>query len=528
MFDILIKGAMVVDGSGAKPWIGDVAIEDGCFAALDRHIEAEARRVISARDQVLAPGFIDIHCHSDLAVFDDPHSEIKLKQGVTLEVLGNCGDSLAPLNAVAREAIRTASDSDIASWAHPLNWSTYAEYVRTIETSGLSINVMGLVGHGTLRLAAMGPSNTPSGTVQMDLMKSWLARSLDEGAAGLSTGLIYAPGCFADTRELIALGKVVGRRGGIYASHIRNEAEGIVAALEEAIRIGREGQVAVHVSHLKVAGYKNWHLWETVVSKLEKARSQGVDITCDVYPYFHSCTTMLALLPPWSLDGGIPALIPRLKDPRQRRRIIANIRDGIPGWENMYQNSGWEKTVVSAVRTPANKEVEGKSIAAIAAERQTDPFDLVLDLLAAEKGMVSIISESMNEDNVLRFLTLPFAMIGSDGVPDQGKPHPRLYGTFPRVFRRIVKELGLLSIEAAVHKMTGLTAARLGLKAAGIIRQGLKADAVIFDPLTFGDTATYDHPRQFPRGLLATIVNGAVVIEEDRHTGLKPGEFYKR
>ncbi|MBW2428004.1 MAG: amidohydrolase family protein, partial [Deltaproteobacteria bacterium] len=302
---------------------------------------------------------------------------------------------------------------------------------------------------------------------------------------------------------------------------------GIIAALEEIIRIGREGQVPVHVSHLKVAGFKNWHLWETVVQKLEKARADGIDITCDVYPYFHSCTTMLALLPPWSLEGGVTSLISRLKDSRQRRQIIAAIKNGIPGWENMYHNAGWEKIVVSSVQRYENKEVEGQSIAAIAVDRQMDPFNLVLDLVAAENGVVSIISESMNEEIMVRFLTLPFAMIGSDGSPSPGRPHPRLYGTFPRVLRRMVRELGALSLEAAVHKMSGQTARRLGLQEAGTIRRGFKADAVIFDPLTFCDTATYEHPQRFPQGLLATIVNGELVIDGENHTGARPGRFYK-
>ena len=358
-------------------------------------------------------------------------------------------------------------------------------------------------------------------------MKSLLARSLEAGAAGMSTGLIYAPGCFADTSELIELAGVAGRRGGLYASHIRNEAGGVLAALDEVIRIGRESCVPVHVSHLKLAGFRNWHLADTVVQKLEKARAEGIDITCDVYPYFHSCTTMLAMLPPWSLEGGIPSLARRLAGSRQRRRIIHDIETGIPGWENMYHNSGWEKTVVSSVHSPANKDMEGKSIAVNAAERGKDPFDLMLDLIAAEKGVVSIISESMNEENMVRFLTLPFAMIGSDGSPSRGKPHPRRYGTFPRVFRRIVRELGALSVESAVHKMSGQTAGRIGLRQSGVIRRGLNADAVIFDPLTFGDTATYDQPRQFPRGLMATIVNGKVVIDGDRHTRVRAGKFYR-
>ena len=283
----------------------------------------------------------------------------------------------------------------------------------------------------------------------------------------------------------------------------------------------------MHVSHLKVAGHKNWHLREAVVELLENARAEGIDITCDVYPYYHSCTTLLALLPPWSLEGGVPSLIQRLEDTQQRRRIIVDIRKGIPGWENMYHNSGWEKIVISSVQSPGNKELEGKSIAQNAAERQLDPYSLIFDLIEAEKGIISIISESMKEENMVRFLTLPFAMVGSDGSPSQGRPHPRLYGTFPRVFRRFVRELGALSIEDAVHKMSGLTARRLGLRETGIIQRGLKADAVLFDPLTFGDTATYGHPQSYPTGLLATIVNGKVVIDGNEHTGVKAGEFYK-
>jgi dihydroorotase/N-acyl-D-amino-acid deacylase len=340
--------------------------------------------------------------------------------------------------------------------------------------------------------------------------------------------LIYAPGCFADTTELVDLAKVTGRRGGFYASHVRNEAEGILAALDEIIRIGREGRVPVHVSHLKVAGTRNWHLRDAAIDKLQAARADGVDISCDVYPYYHSCTTMLALLPPWSLEGGMDALIPRLRYPAQRKRIIEDMKSGIAGWENMVYNSGWDRIAVSSVQSHENKAAEGHSLSKIAADRQMDPFDLVLGLIEAENGAVSIITESMNEENMVRFLTLPFAMVGSDGSPSRGRPHPRLYGTFPRVVRRIVRELGALSLEAAVHKMTGLTARRLGLKDAGIIRRGFRADAVVFDPLTFGDTATYDDPQNFPLGLLATIVNGRVVIDGDEHTGVRPGRFYRK
>ena len=527
MFDILIKGATIVDGTGAKTWVGDAAIAGGCFVALDHHIPGKARRVIAADGYMLTPGFIDIHCHSDFSLFDHPDADIKLRQGVTLEVLGNCGTSLAPLGTLSRNLIPMESDSDIQAWAHPLDWSTYGQYANILQASGLSINATGLVGHGTLRLTAMGPADGRPDNDQMKRMKSLLSQAMDEGAVGLSTGLIYAPGCFADTRELVTLARIVGRKGGYYASHIRNEADRIITALEEIIHIGREAQIPVHVSHLKIAGKKNWALWEPVVEKLAAARSQGIDITCDVYPYFHSSTTILALLPPWSLEGGMTSLMPRLKDPRQRVRIIGGIKDGVAGWENMVLHTGLDKIVVSSVRSTQHRGLQGKSIAQIAMEAQQDPFELLLDLVEAENGAVSIITESMNEENMVRFLSLPFAMVGSDGSPNQGRPHPRLYGTFPRVIRRVVRELGALSIEAAVHKMSGLTARRLGLKDTGILCKGFKADAVLFDPLTFGDTATYDHPRSFAQGLVATIVNGEVVIDGEAHTGAKPGVFYR-
>lgn len=528
MFDILIKGATIVDGTGKQPWVGDAAISGDRFVALDRSIPAEARRLIAAEGHILAPGFIDIHCHSDFLLFDHPEADIKLRQGVTLEVLGNCGTSLAPLADISRALVPAESDSDIHSWTHPLDWSTYGQYVNIIQTSGLSINVAGLVGHGTLRLTAMGPSDAAPTAGQLARMKSLLTEAMDEGAAGMSTGLIYAPGCFAETHELIELARVAGGKGGYYASHTRNEADRIIAALEEVIQIGREAQIPVHVSHLKIAGRKNWSLWESVVEKLESARSDGVDISCDVYPYFHSCTTILALLPPWSLEGGMASLMPRLKDPGQRERIIGEIQNGIAGWENMVLHSGLDKIVLSSFKSGNRKELEGKSIARIAEEAQRDPYNLLLDLVASENGAITIITESMNEKNMVRFLSLPFAMVGSDGSPSRGRPHPRLYGTFPRVIRRVVRELGALSLETAVHKMSGLTARRLGLKDTGILRKGFRADAVLFDPLTFGDTATYDQPRSFPRGLLATIVNGEVVIDGKTHTGAKAGKFYRK
>jgi N-acyl-D-aspartate/D-glutamate deacylase len=527
MFDILIKQATIVDGTGAAGWRGDVGIHSGHFQAVELRLDAPAQRIIDAQDLVLAPGFIDMHSHSDKALLDDPRAEVKLRQGVTAEVVGNCGASLAPVEPDSRDLVVKDVISNPDQAGKPISWLSFGEYAAALEASGLSINVLGLVGHGTLRTTVMGFSPAAPDARQLEHMKNLLADALSDGACGLSTGLIYAPGCFAETRELIELAKVAGRFGKIYTSHMRNEAEGIFDALGETIRIGQEAGVPVHVSHLKLAGYRNWHLAEEVVETIETARRQGVDITCDVYPYFRSQTTMLALLPPWSLEGGVPALLSRLQSSENRERIIGEMIDGLPGWENMFHNAGWDKIFVTAVKTKANKPMEGRSVSRLAPESGQDPFQFVLSLIQAEQGAVSIVSESMREDNVARFLALPYAMVGSDGSPTAGKPHPRLYGTFPRVIRRFVRELAVLSLEEAVHKMTGLTAARLGLADWGMIQLGRRANAVLFDPQSLADTATFEEPRQYPLGVHQVIVNGEVVFDKECHTGATPGKFLR-
>jgi dihydroorotase/N-acyl-D-amino-acid deacylase len=525
MFDILIRQATIIDGTGAPPWTGDAGISNGRFEALAPRLDAGGHRTIEARGRVLAPGFIDIHCHSDISLLENPGADIKLFQGVTTEVLGNCGMSLAPLTPESRDELAGNTLISSVPWKGPVNWLSFAEYISRLEQSGLSINVAGLVGHGTLRMAVMGMADVSPDSDRMARMQRLLAESLAQGACGMSSGLIYAPGCYADTRELAELARVMRTCGGFYATHMRNEARYVLDAIEETLEIGRRAQVPVHISHLKVAGRANWHLADRVVEKIESARREGVDVTCDVYPYFCSSTTLLATLPPWCLDGGIPSLMPRLRDPRLRRRIISEIKDGLPGWENMYQNAGWEKITIASVGSDGRRYMQGRTIAALAEEKGQDPFTFVLDLIEAEQGAVAIISESMNEAVMERFLTLPFAMVGSDGDPGGGHPHPRLYGTFPRVIARFVRELGLLTLEEAIAKMTAMSADRLGLKDCGRIAAGLAADAVLFDAGTFRDRATYDAPCQYPEGLEAVLVNGRVVIDETGHTGTASGRL---
>ncbi len=525
MYDLLFRQALVIDGTGAPGFVADVAMADGRFAALGPRLDAQAAQVIPAQGLALAPGFIDLHCHSDAYHLEEPAGEIKIRQGVTLEVVGNCGASLAPL-APTRE--RMGVDYCLGGpgrFRGALDWRTYGQYAAKAEGSRPVVNVAGLVGHGTVRVAAMGFANRPATPAELDTMAGLLGDALDAGAAGMSTGLYYAPGLFATTDEVIALGKVVARHGGYYASHIRNEAEGLLDALDEALAIGRGSGVPVHISHLKAAGMRNWDKADAAVARIEAARREGLDVTCDVYPYHFSSTSLQAVIPPWALEGGTDGLVARLANPAVRAKIIGDIRDGLAGWENIYHNAGWEKIIVSALNSPERQHLQGQSVAQGALADGADPFEWAMDLLLAERGAVSIIAGSMNEENVARFLTLPFAMIGSDGAPRRGRPHPRVYGTFPRVIRRFVRELRSLTLEQAVRKMTSASAARLGLSDRGRIQVGHQADAVLFDPATFSDTATFEDPCQFPVGLEAVTVGGRLVVHGNRMTGERPGRF---
>jgi N-acyl-D-aspartate/D-glutamate deacylase len=527
MYDLLIRRATIIDGTGSEAYTGDAAIAGGRFAAVAPRLEGDAARVLDADGLVLAPGFIDIHCHSDRYHIEHPDGEIKLRQGVTLEVVGNCGASLAPLSAErAREAVDHAVGGP-GRFKGAVDWLGYDRYAAKVAAGKPVVNVMGLVGHGTLRIAAMGFAARPANATELTRMGALLDEAMAEGAAGMSTGLYYAPGLFAATGEVVALARVVARRGGYYATHLRNEAEGLLESLDEAIHIGRAAGVPVHVSHLKAAGRRNWHLADAAVARIESARASGLDVTVDVYPYHFSSTSLLTVIPPWALDGGIPALLPRLADPASRRKIIGQMQDGLPGWENIYHNAGWEKILVSMCGGTDGRRLEGRSVADIARADGKDPFECALDIIAGAHGSVSIIAGSMHEDIVARFIQLPFAMIGSDGSPNEGKPHPRVYGTFPRVVRRFVREVKALSLPEAVHKMTGMTAGRLGQGARGRIASGAHADAVLFDPERLADTATFDDPCRCPVGISAVFVAGRRVLDGDAATGERPGEFVR-
>jgi len=503
-----------------------VAIKNGKFISIEPSIgAANATEIIQGDGLVLAPGFIDIHCHSDDFWVEDSLSEIKLQQGVTRELFGNCGVSLAPIESLAMRTDFQSALNTIEKHFNPKGKFSFSDYRALLEGKGLYNNVMGLVGHGTIRFAVMGFSDKTPSQSQMEEMKTLLGEAMDQGAVGMSTGLIYAPGIFAKTPELIQLAHVVAQKGGFYASHIRNEAEDVLTAIDEAITIGEQTGIPLQISHLKITGNKNWRLVDQVIEKLHSARKKGIDLTCDVYPYFSSRTSLTALIPPWAIEGGVEHLIPRLQNSILRKKILHDIQYGIPNWENMYHNAGWEKITISVFNSKKGENIEGRTVAEIAKQRKTDPFELVLNLIEQEGDAVKIISETMNEDTVAAFLKLPFTMVGSDSSFSQGSPHPRLYGTFPRVIRRFVRERKVLLLEEAIYKMTGLPARRLKLKKAGLIKKGFQADAVLFNPDTISDMATYDDPCRFPSGISKVIVNGKIVISDNIHTEVRAGTF---
>ncbi|GAA1997962.1 N-acyl-D-amino-acid deacylase family protein [Catenulispora subtropica] len=504
-FSLLLRGGLVADGTGATPAARDVAVVGRRIALVEPGAVVEADETVDVSGMVVAPGFIDAHTHSDttaLAAADGlleaEQAFAAVRQGVTVEVAGNCGSS-----------------------AFPGTYSGLAALARAHAGVGRTNHLVSLVGHGSLRAAVVGPEARPASGAEIARMAQLLDESLAAGAVGLSTGLIYTPGSYADTDEVTALARVAARHGKPYVTHLRDEMSGVEGALAEAVAIARDSGAALHVSHHKTAGRFAWGRTETTLPMLADLRASGMDVTCDVYPYTAGSTNLPAMLPPWAHDGGLPRLLERLRDPLQRDLMRTAIDEGVPGWENTVGNGGWDRiSVASARRHP---EYQGRTVAELAAARAVDALDLVAELLVDEDGDVTIISHSMREDDVRRVLAAPFAMIGSDGVPKPGLPHPRWAGTFSRVLGHYAREAGLFGLAEAVRKMTGATAARFGLTGRGVLRDGAHADVVVFDPERVADRATFEDPLAAPEGVLMVVVGGAVVVRDGEVLRARPG-----
>ena len=526
MFDAVIKNGYVVDGTG-NPWFkADLGIKSGKVLKIGDLGSEDANRIINAKGLVVCPGFIDMHSHSEYSLLVNSKAESKIGQGVTTEVNGNCGDSPAPIEGITAEAAEEAKEYKL-----DMDWSTLGEYSDRLERQGIALNVAQLVGHGTIRTAVMGYENRPPTREELNKMKELVAQAMEDGAFGMSTGLFYSPGGFADTEEVIELCRVVAEYGGIYTSHIRGEGDPLIEAVAEAIEIGEKANISVQISHHKACGIENWGKIKKTLRMMEEARSRGADVTCDVYSYTACGADLVSLIPIWAHEGGVDKLRERLRDLKMRERIKKEMLEGLLGWESTVKQSGWGK--IRVIGWKEHKEFEGKTLAEIAELKGVDPFDLTFDLIV-KKESPELVDLAMSEEDVCAVITHPLSMIGSDGwalapygVLGESKTHPRSYGTYPRILGKYVRKEKVLTIENAIRKMTSLPAQKLGLRDRGILRKGMWADVVVFNPKTVMDKATYEDPHRYPEGIEYVLVNGEIVVDRGEHTGALPGKVLR-
>lgn len=538
VFDIVIKKGTIVDGTGAKLYSGDVAIADGKIARINSQLKVEAETTVDANRLLVSPGFIDVHSHSDTALPFDNRLESTLRQGITTSVIGSCGFSLAPVNEERIELIRKEFEIFSPPGAtFDISWRSFRDYINELERTGLSSNVIPLVGFGAIRIAG-GPAydNREPTIAELEEMRNYTSEAMESGAFGMSTGLIYPPQVYATTEEIIELAKVVAEFGGLYFSHIRGEGPNVVDAVQEVIDIvEKSGCAGGQIAHHKVAGKAFWGASKDTLQLMADANARGISVTCDQYPYDRGSTSLISLLPPWVHEGGVDELLLRIKDSEIQNRIRKEIEED-DDWENMKKEAGWDKIFIASVKTEKWKDIEGLSIAEITRLREyPDEYTVLFEMLLDERAEVMMTMQSMGQEDIERIMKSKYTMIGTDGagvsptgILGHGKPHPRHYGTYPRVLGRYVREKGLLSIEEAIYKMTGFPAERLKLEDRGTLQEGSWADIVIFDPDTIIDNATFLDPHQFPTGIHHVIVNGEIVVTNDEQLDLLPGRVLKK
>src|SRR5438034_5265810 len=527
-WDILIRGGTLYDGSSRPGERGDVAIADGRIAQIRRDLSGPAERVIDAAGLAVTPGFIDIKTHSDFTLPINPKAESKVRQGVTTEIIGHCGFSVAPCLPGKVQALADYLSGG-APWL-PFRETSFPDYLDSFPA--VAVNAGMLVGHNTLRLMVMGLEDRAPTAAELDQMCALLDEGLGAGALGLSTGLFTPPGSFAESAEIMALCAVVARHKAAYFTHIRDESNRVMEAIEEAIAVARAYPIHVQIVHLKCSGVDNWGKAAQILARIDEARAAGCDIDCDAYPYAAGANPLKNLLPPWVQVGGNAAMLARLALPEARARIEAELADhGLNNWGRI---PSWEAVQVSI--SPNLPQHAGKTIAGLAGSRGCDPIDLVCDLLIEDNGATRVLITSIAEDDIRTIVRSPKALVGSDGncvadygITGQGLPHPRFYGTFPRIIGHYVGDEQLLPLEQAVHKMTGGSTRALKLRDRGLLAEGYRADIAIFDSADFRDRATYAEPHRYPTGArTSTIVNGVVVIDNARHTGATPGMVLRR
>ncbi|MEP7105785.1 MAG: D-aminoacylase [Chloroflexota bacterium] len=521
-FDLLIRTGTVYDGTGGPGRRADVGIRDDRIAEVGDLAQATAARELDATGLAVTPGFIDTHTHSDMACFlGAEHVALKaatVRQGVTTEVCGNCGSTPFPMLEERRGEL-ARSKAIFAAVEGP--WHNLAEYRDAVRAHGLHANLAPLLGHGSLRAGVMGMDDRPPRDEELKSMIRLAEEAFEQGAFGISSGLIYAPGVYARTEELVAICRAVARHRRPYTTHMRNESDLVADSMREAMRIGGEGGVPVHISHHKVAGRRNWGRTTETLEMVRAARAAGSDVSLDVYPYTAGSTMLAATLPPWALDGGFDAMRDRLRDRAVRERVVRDMESGLPGWENLSELAGWAGIAISSC--PSHPDYEGRRVVELAEMAGRSPADLVFDLLVEDAQRTLMILHVMDDGDVRNVLGFEAAMVGSDGIPVPGKPHPRWAGTFPRVLGHYRRDVGLLDLAGWVRKATGLAADRFGLADRGYVEAGKIADLAVFDAATIADRATYEDPLLPPVGVHEVIVNGRAVVSGGELTGALPG-----
>jgi dihydroorotase/N-acyl-D-amino-acid deacylase len=529
-FDIVILNGRVIDGTGSPWYAADVGIRDGRIAAIGRLGDAPARQRIDAGGRVVAPGFIDMLGQSELTLLVEPHLPSKIFQGITTEITGE-GGSVAPLN----DAIVKADKVGYDHLKITPDWRTLGQYFARLEKQGLGINMATYVGATQVRRMVLADEDKQPTAAELDQMTALVREAMEQGAAGVSTSLQYAPAPYAKTEELIALAREAAKYGGIYATHLRSEAGAVLDALDEAIRIGREAHIPVEVWHLKAAGKQNWGRMKEIVAKIDAARRSGVDITADTYAYPAWFNAFSAFVPPWAHAGGDEKLIERLKDPRMRARIKADMLAPGDAWDNEWQEiPGPEAITICVVQNPELKSLQGKTLAEVAALWKMDPIETLFDILLKDHVFTEVAVFGMSEPDIALAVSQPWVSFDNDsqgtaptGLLGEEHPHPRAYGTFPRVLRKFVREDKLLSLEEAIRKMTALPAQKMRLADRGVLKAGMWADVVVFDPDTVTDKATFEAPNQLAVGMDYVLVNGVPVIAGGKATNALPGKVLR-
>ena len=525
-FDVVIKGGTVYDGTGDKPRVMDVAIRRDYIVGVGNFPPESTKSIIDAKGLAVAPGFINMLSWSTESLIEDGRSQSEIREGVTTEIMGE-GFSMGPLNDRIKERMRR-EQGDIK---YEIKWNTLPEYLRYLEGRGVSCNVASFIGATTIREFVIGLEDKQPTPEQLEQMRQLVRQEMEAGALGIGSSLIYPPAFYAKTEELIELCKVAAKYKGKYISHMRSEGNRLLEAIDELIRISKEAEIPAEIYHLKAAGQPNWGKADAMLAKIEEAQKAGLKITADMYTYTAAGTGLDACLPPWTADGGYPALFKRLREPATREKIAAEVRTASDKWENLYLAAGApDKILLNGFKSEKLKPLTGKSLAEIAKMRGKDPIETAMDLIAEDESRIDTIYFLMSEENVKKEIAKPWVSFGSDEASQapegnflKSNCHPRAFGNFARVLGKYVREEKVLTLEEAIRKLSGLPAANLGLDHRGFLQEGMYADVVVFDPATIGDRATFEKPHQYAVGMKYVFVNGTQVLKDGEHTGAKPG-----